>query len=168
MLGLKPARHRPDGYNDFGFPEDQYDLARAHDHIISAGTAPSPPESGAPPSDYLYSTHHRLKHALDIMPESVRKILFFVPFALPYQGAETSLTHAYWAECKRRVARMARSASNSIVVDFMIPSPITREEGNYYDAIHFRPAIADRLAADLALAAAGETGADADYQVLSH
>ena len=38
----------------------------------------------------------------------------------------------------------------------MLPSPITRTDDNYWDALHYRVAIADRLARDLAVAGRGE------------
>jgi hypothetical protein len=167
MAGLKPARYPPDGYTDFRVPEDQYNVARAHEHIVAAGTAPGPLDLNAPEADYVFSTHRRLKSALAMMPEHARKILFFVPFILPYQGAEGSATRAYWAECKRRVVTMARVARNVTVLDFMISSPITREESNYYDAIHYRPEVADRVAADLASVTAGVTPQNEDFKVLS-
>jgi len=167
MLGLKPARYPLDGYTDFRVPEDQYNVTRAHEHIIAAGTAPGPLDLNVPEADYVFPTHHRLKRALAMMPEVTHKILFFVPFIVPYQGADGSVTRAYWAECKRRVVSMARAGHNIAVVDFMISSPITREESNYYDAIHYRPAVADRLAADLASVAAGATSQNADFKVLS-
>jgi hypothetical protein len=42
----------------------------------------------------------------------------------------------------------------------MIPSPITLDDDNYWDPRHYRIAIAERLARDLAAAAHGEAGAD--------
>ena len=70
-----------------------------------------------------------------------------------------------WNECKRRVARLAARVPNTLAVDFMLPSPITVTDDNYWDALHYRVAIADRLAHDLAAADHGE--ASADYRVLS-
>ena len=69
-----------------------------------------------------------------------------------------------WTECKRRVAALARRASEPLAVDFMLPSPITERDDNYWDALHYRIAIADRIARDLAAADRGE--ASADYRVL--
>ena len=163
MAGRKPARHRWDGYTDFAIPDSQYDLVRASANILAGGTAFAPDVlEGA-----IFSTHERLRDALRTMPRSARKVLFFVPFALSYQGGENSLTRAYWAECKRRVVEMAKSTSGTLVVDFMIPSPITSDNSHYYDAIHYRPVIAERIATSLAEVIAGGTEASADYVVLT-
>jgi hypothetical protein len=36
-----------------------------------------------------------------------------------------------------------------VVLDFRIPSSITRDDANFWDSLHYRVAIADRLAAAL-------------------
>ena len=61
-----------------------------------------------------------------------------------------------WQACKERVAEIATQVPNTVVADFMLPSPITRTDDNYWDALHYRVAIADRLARDLAVAGRGE------------
>ncbi len=63
------------------------------------------------------------------------------------------------------MARLAAQVPNALAVDFMLPSPITDADDNYWDALHYRIAIADRIARDLAAADRGE--ASADYRVLS-
>lgn len=162
ILGLKPARHGLDGYNDMGVREADYDLARARANIARDGVALTPREA----EGFVFTSHEHLRRALAAMPEATRKVLFFVPYTLAYQGAEGSLTRAYWAACKDRVAEMAEATPNAVVVDFMIPSPITRDESNYYDGMHYRPAVADRLAAALAAAIAGEEAEDGEYRLL--
>ena len=52
------------------------------------------------------------------------------------------------------------SAPNMLVVDFMLPSPITDDDDNYWDALHYRVGIADRIVHDLAAADRGEASAD--------
>jgi hypothetical protein len=159
MLGLKPPRHRPDGYSDFGPAERLYDPARAHAHIIAAGNAPAS-------AGFTFITHDLLRQALATLPPETRKLLFFVPFAVAYQGNQSARVHAYWSECKRRIADIARATTNSALLDFMIPNPITTNETNYYDAIHYRPAIADRISADLARAAIGAPPPNEEFRLL--
>ena len=166
MLGLKRSAYPTDGYRDFGLPEAQYDLARAHEHIEAAGAAPGMSDPSLNPADFVYSTHHRLQHALGTLPDKTRKILYFVPFALSFQGAEGSPSRVYWDECKRRVAAMSAQVSNSLVIDFMIPSPITKDQSNYYDAIHYRPAAAIRLVEDMARAITSPAESSDDYRIL--
>ena len=61
---------------------------------------------------------------------------------------------------------MSGQVSNSLVIDFMIPSPITKDESNYYDAIHYRPAAAIRLVEDIAHAIKNPAESSDDYRIL--
>ena len=70
-----------------------------------------------------------------------------------------------WDECKRRVAALGRSIPNVTVVDFMLPTPITTVDENYWDPLHYRTGIGDRLAVDLVAATRGAPSAD--YRVLA-
>ena len=168
ILGLKPPRYGLDNNMYFYAADQQYDAARAHANIVAGGTAPGPLDPTAPPAEFVYTTHERLALALAEIPEQTRTILIFVPFVLPYQGAEGSPSRAYWAECKRRVTDMVRTMQNVVIVDFMISSPITSDETNYFDELHYRPAVADEVAADLARAAAGIASPDGHYRLLAH
>ena len=72
-----------------------------------------------------------------------------------------------WQACKERVAEIADPVPNTVVADFMLPSPITRGDDNYWDALHYRVAIADRLARDLAESRNAERKSDSDdYRLL--
>jgi hypothetical protein len=73
-----------------------------------------------------------------------------------------------WNACKRRVIDLARTMSNADVVDFLIPGPITSEDDNYWDGMHYRAFIADRLAHDLVAAVHGEESADYTIGVVTH
>ena len=54
-----------------------------------------------------------------------------------------------------------------VAADFMIPSAITQNDDNYWDALHYRVAIADRLASELAEASRGEASQSGDYRLLT-
>ena len=73
---------------------------------------------------------------------------------------------AVWRECKQRVAALAARVPNALAVDFMRPSPITSVDDNYWDGMHYRIAIADRIARDLGAADRGE--ASPDYVLLAN
>ena len=60
--------------------------------------------------------------------------------------------------------RLADDVPNTLVVDFMRPSPITDADDNYWDGLHYRVGVADRIAHDLAAANRGEVSAD--YQII--
>jgi hypothetical protein len=167
ILGLKQARHGIEDSFAYAEADQRYDTVRAHEKIVAEGTVPGPADPTAPVERFTYTTYRRLAMALAAIPASARKLLVFVPFVLAYQGPEGSPTHAYWAECKRRISSLARNQPNTIVADFMIPSPITGDETNYFDVVHYRPKIADRMAADLARASAGLPSTDGDYRLLT-
>ena len=76
---------------------------------------------------------------------------------------------------KPRSRRRARSGSRpwedgtaAVVVDFRIPSPVTTEDSNYWDPLHYRVGIAERILAALAQARiTGGDAADGFYRVLT-
>ena len=57
-------------------------------------------------------------------------------------------------DCKHQVVAITRSIPSVEVLDFMIPSPITTNTASYWDPVHYRVPVADRLMADLASATA--------------
>lgn len=167
MIGLKKRRYGLDGYTNFTPPESQYDPARAHAHIVAEGLPDNLGAGLAPPETRSYPSLALLREALDALSPATRKVLFFVPYVLAHQGPPGTLSGALWAECKRRVAALADATPNTVVADFMIPSPITNDETNYWDPKHYRSYIGDRLARDLALAAAGREAPEGDDRLLS-
>jgi hypothetical protein len=60
-----------------------------------------------------------------------------------------------WQECKKRLAAMVAAAPHARLVDFMIPGPVTTEDANYWDVLHYRVSVADWLARSLRSAADG-------------
>ena len=58
----------------------------------------------------------------------------------------TAFTRAVrWADCKRAVAGLG--AGRATVLDMWIPSAITRDRVNFWDPLHYRVAVARRIAA---------------------
>ncbi len=167
MLGRRPPRHGLDGYTDFELPDSVFEPNAVHARIMAEGVAPSWPDPQVPASAWQFTTHAALRQLLQTIPAGTRTLLFFVPFVRSFQGADDSPTHAYWQECKRRVAAMAAARPDLLVADFSIDSAFARDEANFFDAIHYRRNVADRLAADLARAAAGEGAANGDYRMLT-
>ncbi len=165
LIGLKPERYGRDGYTSFVPPDSQYDRARVAANMARSGvTIPGGARAGAL-TTWRFPTHEWLRAGLDLFPPGTRKILFFVPYnhhLLPASGSDGDKV---WAECKRRIAAMAASRPNMLAVDFMRPSPITADDDNYWDPLHYRAAIADRLARDLAAAWHGQ--ASPDFTVLT-
>ena len=163
MAGLKPRIYGLDGYTDFTPPERDWNAARARAHIDARADIDFMSDGTKPP--HVFPAHPLLARALASLPGQTRKVLFFVPYELAHQGTPGSADAAVWAECKRRIARIASSVPDTVLADFMIRSPITDNWRNYWDPMHYRHPIADRLARDLALAAHGEAAPDGDDRI---
>ena len=158
MLGLKPQRYGLDGYTSFVPPESAYDPARVAAAFARWGKPPVIPATATP---HVLPTLPMLADALHALPDSTRKILFFTPSNVIFQGAPGSDYAAMWDACRSQVAILAAAIPNSSVLDFDFPSPITVETANYWDPVHYRTPIADRIGRDLAAAQHGQSTPDA-------
>ena len=69
---------------------------------------------------------------------------------MPYHNVQLSgeetVEWVRWDEFKRRLAVLAAETSSANIIDFMILSQITTRDENYWDALHYPVAVADRLA----------------------
>ena len=153
MLGFKRRRYGLDGYTSFVPPDESYDPARvaatfARPDLLSSVPTPNPAER--------FPALMLLAQALRNLPASTRKLLFFTPSSIVLQGAPGSDVARAWAACKAQVARLAAEVPNTVVADFLVPSAITSDRSNYWDPLHFRTGVADRIVAGLARAEAGE------------
>jgi hypothetical protein len=165
MIGIKQPTFGRDGYTSFVPPDSQYDPARVAMHLREGGPDIPPGERSGAPSTWRFPALEQLRADLVLLPDETRRILFFVPYnhvLLPPSGSPAAIA---WNECKRRVAMLATEMPNTLAIDFMRPGPITNVDDNYWDALHYRVAIADRIAHDLAAADHGETSPD--YRLLT-
>jgi len=166
LTGLKREVYGRDGYTSFVPPDSQYDPARAAMHLREAGPAIPAGERKGDPAEWRYPAVEQLGTDLAMLAEATHKILFFVPYNHVLLSPPGSPGAAVLDECKRRAVAVAKQTSNTIVVDFMLPSPITETDANYWDGLHYRMVVADRLARDLAAADRGD--ASDDYRLLLH
>jgi hypothetical protein len=155
LIGIKRPVYGRDGYTSFVPPDSDYDHERAAAHLHEAGPTVPPGVRSGPPSGWRYPALEVLREKLAEFPAVTSKIVFFVPYNHVLQPASGTEGAQVWGECKRRVAHIAAATANAIAVDFMLPSPITETDSNYWDALHFRVSVADRLVQDLAAAADG-------------
>ncbi|HEX5319651.1 MAG TPA: hypothetical protein VFW46_10855 [Stellaceae bacterium] len=163
LIGRKKQRYGSDGYTDF-LPDDSlYDAGRA------AALLPKPVQAGADDPSFdttelRFPNHQFLSAALQALPAATRKLLFFPPYYVGGQPPAGTEAFARLRECKRRIAAIAAATPGTLVADFMIPSGITDDPTHYWDPLHYRVGIADRLGRDLADAAAGLPSRDGDYR----
>jgi hypothetical protein len=162
LIGIKPPVYGRDGYTSFVPPDAEYDAARAATHLRERESEPEVPPGArsGPPAYWRYPALEALHAELAKFPAETRKVLFFVPYNHVLFPADDSEGAQVWNECKRRVAAIATDTPRTFVVDFMLPSPITTTDTNYWDALHYRIGIADRLAHDLGTASRGIASED--------
>jgi hypothetical protein len=163
LTGLKQQVYGSDGYTSFVPPDSRYDPARVAMHLRDDPPVIPTPGRGDP-ATWRYLAIDRLLADLSVFPDGTRKILFFVPYDQKVMPPPDSPGALAWRECKQRVAAVAARVPNTIAVDFMRQSPITGVDDNYWDGMHYRIGIADRIARDLAAADRGE--ASPDYVLL--
>lgn len=148
-LGLMRARIRGDGYEVFVPPESAYDLGRARAHI-PAVVAPAAPEP-APEVDRIGMVMPALPWLDGILgriPVGTATILTFMPVHIALQSRPGSYEAVWDEECKTRIRDLG-ARRKATVVDFRRRSPVTVEDSNYWDALHFRIGIAERIAQSL-------------------
>jgi hypothetical protein len=171
LTGLRPRPYGRDGYTDF-LPDDAtYDVARARVHLYPGGVTAIAPV--APP--VRMSSEERqglrfpalalLRDLLRSMPEA-KKILFVVPYHLAAQPRPDSREAIVWGECKARLAALAAATPDARLVDFMIPSAVTRADDNYWDPLHYRMRVSSWLARSLRAAADGPPRVDPEGYVV--
>jgi hypothetical protein len=169
--GFKSARF-PDGYEVFTPPENAYDKVKVRNklwgtegpHPIEAVTPPYVP-SDAERASWQFPALAWLDDILTRFPGRV--VLAFMPAHVSAQAVPGSAKAARAEECKTRIAAMAKQHHASFV-DFNIASKITSNDDNYWDRLHYREPIADRIVADLAEAlTTGKDDPNGDWQLLT-
>lgn len=177
LRGRSPGKLREDGFEVFVPPEANYDPARARAMIWGAAGPPAvrpflaplaPPLqlSAAERAAMPFEALPWLEDSLAALPAGTAKILVFTPphaHALPASGTPAE---ARERECKDRVAAIARR-HGAVLVDWRLVSPLTVEDANYWDLLHYRLPIAYALIEDLGHAVNdGRESPDGRYRIL--
>jgi hypothetical protein len=145
-LGLYRGQYRADGFALFTPPDAQYNLEHARKQITGppADGLPSITASGEGPDGLKFPALDLLAPVLARIPSSSLKILLFLPMHAAIQGKPGTLQTSIVAACKARVASLA-TAHGAKVIDWLIESPITTDDSNYWDPMHFRIAVARQI-----------------------
>ncbi len=163
MLGWKPPRYGLDGYTNFLPPDQRYDPARVGATFRDWGAPSRAPATTAPLS---FPTDALLAEDLAAIPAATPKLLFLPPITAEQQGADGTELARVWATCKRSVLNVAAGVPNVTVVDFMLANAVTLDRGNYWDPIHYRITVAERMMSSLGQVWAGDRQASDFYRVL--
>jgi hypothetical protein len=165
-LGYNNPRYDSDGYRNFLPPRESYDIDRVRVSIYG-GTEPKPipalpPQPPEDAADWKFSTHAMMAELLRKAPPTTTVMLLFVPYHAYYRSQSGG--GGWQLEiCKRRLEKLAREVRPDIhILDFMIDSALTRRDENYWDSLHFDPAVADQIVALVAQAVrTGQSGSPA-------
>lgn len=166
--GFAKERIPFDGYEVFVPPDETYDAAKAREHIHKGGKPRPQTSPGAMPSERLKATWQFPALAwLDEILASPwqRAILVFTPVHIAALPGGTG----YWREqaCKAHVADIARR-HRAPLIDFRIASDITSRDENYWDDLHYRVGIAERIVDGMATAVTTRRDAsNGDWKLLN-
>ena len=156
VLGKRP-RIREDGYEVFTPPESAYDMAKVNVKLYGTGPRVQPTPK-VPPDDPSAAERATWKFpALPWLEQLLadrrwQKIaLVSPPVHITAQARPGTADAMREIACRDRISEMAKSAGVPFV-DFRIPSSITTEDTNYWDPLHYRVGIAERVASGLAMA----------------
>jgi len=167
--GRKPRL--PAAGHDVWAPESTYDLKRALQKLYGGTRSPQPPK--APPD--TASAEERAQWSFPALPwlEAMiaegnwqRVLLVFPPVHLVAQPQLGSRLALMEAECKERVAHIG-AVHNAPVIDFRIHSEITSNDSYFWDPLHYRVEIAERVANGIARAlVTGRNDPEGDWHIL--
>ena len=171
-LGLYRERVRFDGYEVFTPPEQDYDLVRARLGLWGTRgpqALPDRPPPALPEQELRAAPFPAVTWLDDALAKlsSTRVILAYMPVHISAQPWPDTRDAALEAECKARIAAVARK-HRATVIDWRIPSALTRDDANYWDGLHYRLPIAARIADDIAAAALEDKPSrDGSYRLTS-
>ncbi len=150
--GWKSEAIAPNGYKEFLPDEMNYDLAKVKRGIGPWSRDAYPAPNGAPQIMANIAAPPALVWIDEILGLGwKRAALVFMPVHVTAQPRPGSSAFQVEQSCKARIAEIA-SRHNTTVIDFRIPSPITLDESNYWDRLHYRVPVGDDIALYLATA----------------
>jgi hypothetical protein len=170
-LGMKQGRLES-GYEVFTPPESAYDSIKVRNKLWGKA-GPRTLQAKNPPYEpiaseraaWRFPAHAWLEEILIRFPGRV--VLAFMPAHIAAQPVPGSKDAAKENECKARIAALARRYGALPVIDFRIRSEITSNDQNYWDQLHYRLPIADRVARGIERAiATGKHDPNGDWQLI--
>jgi hypothetical protein len=162
LWGKVRPRLRRDGFEVFVPPESSYDVVRARDNL-----RPSPVQSQEAGNAAMeFPALPWLDESLASLPGATRKYLVFPPAHVSALPAPGSPGAAREAECKQKIAGIARRRG-ALLVDWRLASPLTSEDSNYWDKLHYRLPIAYKVIDELDhIVKEGRESPDGSYRIL--
>jgi len=143
-LGVNPERIPFNGYEVFVPDESQYDLAKAKRHIWA--------EHVVDTKRYVATREERrrwrfpaLKWLENLLAgEWQSAVIVIMPVHVAAQPEPGGISAAHEDECKARLAALAKRRGVPLI-DFRLRSDITTRDENYWDSLHYRVPVAERI-----------------------
>lgn len=152
-LGFRPQYDRS-GYGVFTPPEDAYDAEKAYRLIwrtIDPNRGPRVPPQEMTDAEIAALDFPAVAWFEDLLartPPSTLRIAVFTPIhisAMPRPGTRWELQER---ECKRRLRDVA-DRYDVIYLDYRVASEITTNDLNFWDHLHYRMPIAEKIAREI-------------------
>ncbi|MGO4704216.1 hypothetical protein AB4072_00365 [Microvirga sp. 2MCAF38] len=170
-LGYMPERIPADGFEIFVPDDATYDLERARFHLNQwkPSAAPKTPFRIGPDAQraIVFPALPWLRDFLSRVPASTAVTLVFTPNHVRAQAAPGTREAAIEEACKVQITDLALEKGVALV-DFRYHSPVTENDANYWDPLHYRIGIARRIVDALKEArVSGSDDRQGFYRVLS-
>jgi hypothetical protein len=161
LSGRAQSRVGPDGYESYLPPLDRFVPSEVRNRIYGDPAGKPVPELDPEQIRQLLANWKQpylasLDDIIRDLPPSTRLVLYFSPYHNYRQHADGASTAAMFEACKRATVDYARRRPNALVLDFMIPSELTRNDANYWDGVHISGPTAKRVADVIGAAMRGE------------
>lgn len=150
LIHAKRQRYGSDGYTDFLPAEDRYDSKRV-DRSFAGWDPPQRELAGSATIDAPALAI--LADRFQTLPAPTLKILYLPPITIEQLGAEGTIDAARWASCRVAATRIAEATPNTVLVDFAYPNSVTTTRSSFWDPVHYRVPVANRVMQALARAA---------------
>ncbi|MBX9608583.1 MAG: hypothetical protein K2Y51_20355 [Gammaproteobacteria bacterium] len=156
LAGRRGAKYRPDGYRDFTLDFGPRDPRAAHKRLFKARPRPAERGDAAPRLEHpnwRFPLLDRLAARINALPANTRVVLVYPPVHDHYlQTMAVSM-----GECKARAAGLLAGRHDLVTLDYMRPTALTRDEDNFWDAVHTTSDVARMLEEDIRAVWRGET-----------
>lgn len=154
LLGKDKARFDKNGFNDFTPDNSSFNLDKVIEKIYGEGGKREPESDENLRTMYElealnFPTHRLFERLISQANNKTKVIIVFVPYHYFLQGAKQSRQYQRFKECKKRFSQMAKKRENTEVLDFMIHSPITKNDENFWDPLHFRREVAKTMVKEM-------------------
>jgi hypothetical protein len=162
-LGLVKPRTRADGFLVETPDERTYDLAEARkrlarDSVGGRAGVGLEPIAPAPALSGRFPALAWMDEVLSALPDGTRKVLVLIPAHITSLPQGGSGLERQVAECKAELAHLALR-HRAHLVDFRAATPLTTNDGNFWDGVHFRRHVAPWIIGDIERAVLkGENG----------